>query len=183
MAESNEQTPTAPNPSETIQFYESLQQVTDYYGAPDGVLQKLAYSANCGGSGQGTPITLFVPGGMVGGHIESGQAFLRAMAEKFRDGVINSTDTGELPEWADDYARITFEDMAREMDDQNNAETQAFEKDGTKAASMILTRYVHLKDAYYTVPGQYSVAQSHVRVKLSQVAGWTLGVTRSQPQQ
>ena len=144
------------------------------------MLQQLTDSANSG-IGQGIPITFFVPGGMISGRIESSQDFLRAaIAGLYRYGYVNNTVDGELPEYADAFAQQTFEAKANELDDQIEVEKRAFDENGTLSARWLLTRHLHLKDAYYTVPGAVSVQQPHICVQLNQVVGWTLGITRSQ---
>ncbi|RAU93516.1 hypothetical protein DQP58_16330 [Mycobacterium colombiense] len=161
----------------STEFYESLTQTTDYYAAPHRVLQSLADSADFGGAGKGIPITLFLQGGMIAGHITSGQDFYRNMADLFREGVSSVTDDGELPEYADDYARRTFEGAADDIDKMIADDDKAFEEHGTKNSRWVLTRHIHLKDAYYTVPGSQSIKRDYVSVQLCQVVGWTLGVT------
>jgi hypothetical protein len=167
----------AESTAESTKFYESLQQTTDYYAAPHRVLQSLADNADAGGAGQGIPITLFLQGGMIAGHITSGQDFYRNMADTFRQGVINATDTGELPEYAEDYARVIFESAAEDMDTAIANDSRAYEEHGTKNSRWLLTRHIHLKDAFYTVPGAQSVKRDFVSVQLSHVVGWALGIT------
>jgi hypothetical protein len=177
MTEANDEQRLTLNPSKSAEFFEKLKDVADYYGVPDRLLQQIADLANGGGAGKGIPITLFLSGGMISGHIESGQDFLRGMAELYREGATNSNVEGELPEAADDFARSVYEARAMDVDDEIEAERRAFDEHGTKSARWLLTRQLHLKDAYHTVPGATSIRQPHICVQLSHVAGWTLGVT------
>lgn len=169
-------TPEPPK-SDTEEFYERLTQSTDFFGAPNQALQKFSDSAGVGGSGKGIPITLFLHGATIGGHICSGQEFYRAQAEVFRNGVRQATADGELPEYADNYARMAFESVAEEMDKAIEDDDRAFNEHGTLTARWALTRSIYLMNAYYTVPGAQSIKRDFVCVNLSQVVGWTLGVT------
>ena len=117
---------------------------------------------------------------MIAGHITSSQDFYRAMADVYREGFANSTSDGELPEVVDNFAKIVFEDVVDDIDKAIADDDRAFEESGTKTARWILTRSIYLTNAFYTVPGQDSIPREFVCVKLSQVVGWTFGVTSSQ---
>lgn len=166
-----------PTESESTQFFEGLQRTTDYYIAPHRVLQNLSNSADIGGAGNGTPITLFLHGSMLAGHITSSQEFYRAMADLYREGIANAAEGGELPDGADELAKMLFGHIADDIDAEIAADDKAYEEHGTKTARLLLTRSIFLKDAFYTVPGAPSILRGYVCVQLSQVVGWTLGVT------
>jgi hypothetical protein len=140
-----------PPKSESEMFYESLTQAQDYYGAPDRILQQLADSADTGGPGRRIPITLFLHGAVVTGHVTSSQEFYRA--------------------------RDTFERVAKDIDEEIDADSRAYEELGSTTARWILTRHLFLADASYTVPGQPPIPRDFVCVKLEQIAGWTFGAS------
>ncbi|MDX1892992.1 hypothetical protein [Mycolicibacterium sp. 050158] len=165
-----------PPKSESEMFYESLTQAQDYYGAPDRILQQLADSADTGGPGRRIPITLFLHGAVVTGHVTSSQEFYRAMASAFREHA-NAAAGGVLPPAAEDYARDTFERVAKDIDEEIDADSRAYEELGSTTARWILTRHLFLADASYTVPGQPPIPRDFVCVKLEQIAGWTFGAS------
>jgi hypothetical protein len=39
----------------------------------------------------------------------------------------------------------------------------------------LMLRHLHLRDAYFTAPGQKSISLGHTRVLLTQVAAWSVG--------
>ncbi|MDO3335136.1 hypothetical protein [Mycobacteroides abscessus] len=168
---------TEPPKSATGKFYDDLTQATDYFAAPDRKLQELAWSAAYGASGAGIPVTLFLQGGMIAGHIASEQDFYLAMGEAYRDAYANATDNGELPQFADEFAKTTFDSVAEDTDKAIEDDDKAFKEHGTKNARRILTRQIYLRDAYYTVPGAGTTPHGFVCIRLSEVTGWTFGVT------
>ncbi|BBY75733.1 hypothetical protein MPRF_26320 [Mycolicibacterium parafortuitum] len=176
MSESESSDEQAPADS-SIEFFESLQQGFDYYGAPDRLLQQLVDSANGGGMGTGIPLTLYLHGATIAGYLQSEQDFLRGIADVYREGWTNATADGELPEAADEYAKSVFENRADEADAEIEADSRAFDEHGTKTARWVIARQIQLKDVYYTVPGAASIRHPHARVRMDQVVGWTLGVT------
>lgn len=176
MSDENPTPDDAPK-NESTEFLESLENVADYYGAPNRLLQDLADSADAGGGGSGIPITLFLHGGLVAGYIISSQEFYRAMADTFREGFTNVTDDGKVPAWADQFAKFKFESIADATDKRIKDDNDAFDEHGTKTSRWALTRHICLKEAHYTVPGVQSIRRDHVCIQLSQVVGWTLGVT------
>lgn len=178
---SNETTPPADSPeppvSESVKFYDSLQQTTDYFVSPDRLLQKIADYAEANLPGKGIPITLYLHGGLIAGHVSNAQDFYRATAEAFRESVINATDDGELPQWGEDFATSVIESVADDVAQELEASKRAFEEHGTTNANCILGRNLYLTNVLYTVPGSASIAKDFACVKLTQVVGWSYGVT------
>lgn len=168
-----------PPKSETEKLFETLSQGFDYYNAPDRLLQNLANSAEQGGSGEGIPITLFLHGGMIAGHITSGQKFYRAMGQTFRAGFpnIDHDEEDKIRDLLDQYASTTFDSIADGIDKDIADDDTAYEEHGIKTARWLLGRQLYLTNAFYTVPGATSISRDYVAVKLSHVVGWTFGVT------
>lgn len=174
-AETTAETDTAADPPKrpSTSFFEGLTDVADYFSGPNQLLQRIADFA----SADGLPVTLFLQGSTIAGHITSAQKFFRWLGESYRQASADSALDGELPEWADQFAKTMFDDPADEVDQDIADDIRAHEESGAKHARTLLARQIFLKDAFFTVPGATSIRREYVCVQLSHVAGWTFGTT------
>jgi hypothetical protein len=150
--------------------------------APDTVLARMADFADSAKAG--IYVTLIIPGGVISGVIESAQGYFRAVSSSLREGVAQHGDE-RLNKVADDYAGLFFYNVGQPFDDQVETDKFVVDEGDIPTSRRPLARYIHLADAYITVPGQYAFELGHVRLLLSQVIGWTVGEKRTvtQPEQ
>lgn len=150
-----------------------LEQSTDWFAAPDRTLQRMAYAADSG-LGQGVSVTLVVPGGLLSGSVINGAEYFTAVSQRFREGIAELGDT-KKDETAGEYADFHFDEAAKHEAKQIEQDSQDFRDGKLKEPRYLMVRYLHLSNAYYTVPGQQSMPMGFARVLLSQVAAWSIG--------
>jgi hypothetical protein len=173
---------TSQKPRNTAHAQASLEDLTrtsDWHGAPDSVLARMADFADAARAG--TNVTLIIPGGMISGTIESAQDYFSATSSRLRADVAQLGDEHE-DKLADDYARLFFDSTAKAVADQVEQDNAAFDKGEIPTARWPLARHIHLANAHFSVPGQYAFELGHVRLLLSQVIGWTVGENRMRTQ-
>lgn len=147
---------------------ESLAHTADWYGAPDTRLQWMSDTADACEAGIG--ITLVVPGGVLSGTVVSAPEFFKQTAEKFRSGI------GAEKQRIGNQLAESFFDAAAEMAEKEIEETnEAFRKGERSEPRWPMVRYIHLKDARMSAPGQNNIKLDYTRVLLSQVAAWSMG--------
>lgn len=149
-----------------------LQQSTDWYGAPDSQLQRMSQWANQMEEGIG--ITLVVPGGALSGTVVSTREFYTGIAADLRTKIDERGDPAES-KTADAFAEFFFDQPAKAAAEQVGKDDQAFQDGSLIEPVYMMARYIHLKDARYSVPGQSNLALDYTRVLLSQVVAWSLG--------
>ncbi len=121
-------------------------------------------------------MTLVVPGGLISGHVENASDHYNELSRYLQDGVARFGDE-QKNETAKTFAEFFFEEPAQVMADQVLADEQAFKDGKLREPRHFMTRYLHLKQAYYTAPGQTSVSLDRTRVLLSQVVADRLLLT------
>ena len=174
MNDTPPQPPDAPRIPERL---EDLTHTTDWHGAPDVTLASMSDFADSASAG--VDVTLIVPGGLLSGVIESAQAYFTATASDLRQGVAQHGDE-EQNKIADGYAGTFFDNAAKGVAARVEQDKAAFDKGEIPTPRWPLTRYIHLSNAHFSVPGQFAFELGHVRVLLSQVIGWTIGEKRPQ---
>jgi hypothetical protein len=155
--------------------FEDLTRTSDWHGAPDSVLARMADFADAATAGMN--VTLIVPGGMISGTIESAQDYFSATSSRLRADVAQLGDE-QQDKLADDYADLFFDSTAKAVANRVEQDNAAFHKGDIPTARWPLARYIHLANAHFSVPGQYAFELGHVRLLLSQVIGWTGGENR-----
>jgi hypothetical protein len=149
-----------------------LQPTADWFALPDISLQRMATWADS--MGQGTVVTLVVPGGLISGTVESASDYFTGMSRQFQDSIAELGDEKKNGV-AKEFAEFFFDEPAKVYADKVEADTEAFKSGKLIEPRYLMARQLHLKDAYYTVPGQTSVPLGRTRVLLSQVAAWSVG--------
>ncbi|MFA4083456.1 hypothetical protein ONA92_17305 [Mycobacteroides salmoniphilum] len=149
-----------------------LQQSTDWYGAPDSQLQRMSQWANQMEEGIG--ITLVVPGGALSGTVVSAREFYTGVAAALR-GTIDEKGDEAQSKLADAFAEFFFDQPAKAAAEQVDKDDQAFKDGGLIEPIYMMARYIHLKDALHSVPGQSDFPLDYTRVLLSQVVAWSIG--------
>ncbi|WP_133120821.1 hypothetical protein [Mycolicibacterium goodii] len=137
--------------------------MSDWYTQPDDILQDFITMA---GLGVGLPVTLYMPWGVVSGHIAADNAFFKDSATRLRAAAGFSSDEREV-ELADAIAGRVFDAPAQMGEDER---LQIVLRDGRD-----LTRFIHLERARCSVGGSAPVEHSTIRVRLADVTAWTYG--------
>jgi hypothetical protein len=144
----------------------------DWYGAPDPRLQWMSDFADTANAGIG--ITLVVSGGVISGTVVSGEEFFKITAEAFRKDTCD--DDGNPNSTAEALAESFFDFPAEQIAKDVKEIGEAFDKGERDEPRWPSVRYVHLKDARFSVPGQsVNFPLGYTRILLSQVVGWTCG--------
>jgi len=151
-----------------------LQQTADWFGSPDGQLQRMSQWVNQ--MEQGIGITLVVAGGAISGTLISAREFYASSSTHFQESVDENGDEKQSKAAAD-YAEFFFDEPAKFSAEQVEKNNTAFKEGKLTEPPYMMVRYLHLKDARYSVPGQSHLPLGYTRVLLSQVAAWSVGQT------
>ncbi|MBU8820109.1 hypothetical protein KL864_29945 [Mycolicibacterium goodii] len=152
-----------------------LQPTYDWFALPDAQLQRMSYWADIQEEGIG--ITLAVPGGLICGTIVSTREFHTGVSTRLQE-LIDVKGDEKQSKGAKDYAEFFFDEPAERSTEFINADRQAFADGKLSEPRHMMTRYIHLKDSWFSVPGQQSLELGYARILLSQVTGWTVGTFR-----
>lgn len=148
----------------------------NYFGAPDYHLQVLATSSNR--SDNGFVVTLVVSGGLISGVLTTHRRFLTESAKAIRELGDESGDE-KVIQYANETAQDFFDDVAKRLDDELNAEFETIKNGGEPnedpVSRALMSRHINLSHALYHQPGATPIQLGHTRVLASQVAAWSVG--------
>jgi hypothetical protein len=148
----------------------------DWHASPDVALQRMADWAER--VKQGISLTLITEGGLISGVVIPPQDFYRGASEEFMK-IIADNEGPDHEEFARQFVDIHFAERARYIDRDLAKEEEALKFGDAPATDyvdrLIMTRYIHLKGAYYHAPNQTSITLGFTRVLLSKVSAWSVG--------
>lgn len=140
----------------------------EWFNRPDPVLQDLVSIANIG---YGLPVTLYMPWGVVSGHVQAPHEFFAAAAETNRAGARESDDENAF-EVADAVVGRAFDPWGKstpEADRQSLNLQQGYD----------LTTFIHLTHVKAWLSGSGGpIEHDHLRIRLSAVSAWAHGMVR-----
>jgi hypothetical protein len=99
-----------------------LQPTADWFALPDISLQRMATWADS--MGQGTVVTLVVPGGLISGTVESASDYFTGMSRQFQDSIAELGDEKKNGV-AKEFAEFFFDEPAKVYADKVEADTEA----------------------------------------------------------
>lgn len=142
--------------------------VIDWFERPDPVLQDLVSIANIGA---GVSVTLYVPWGVVSGHVHIPNEFFAAAAEGNRASARESGDANAIG-LSDAIAARAFDPWAErtpEDERQNNNFQRGYD----------LTTFIHLTHVKVWLSGSEApIEHEHLRIRLSAISAWAHGMIR-----
>lgn len=150
--------------------FPTINTVVDFYSRPDPALQDLAAVANLGA---GVAVTLYLPWGIVSGHLEANHEFFAAAAAAMRSGAQRLGDQNSI-DMANAIAGRSFDPWAVQVP-ENERMTTNFQQ------GYDLTSFVSLTHVQAFLSGDCAkpLEHEHLRVRLSSITAWAHGMFRA----
>ena len=140
----------------------------NWFDRPDPVLQDLVGIANIG---SGVPVTLYVPWGVVSGHVHAPHEFFAAAAEANRSGARESGDEGAIA-LSDAIAGRAFDRWSEPVEESDRMKVNLQHLYDT-------TTFLHLTHVKAWLSGSNGpIEHDHLRIRMSAVSAWTHGMIR-----
>jgi hypothetical protein len=141
----------------------------EWFSRPDPVLQDIVGVANIG---PGLPVTLYLPWGIVSGHVESGDRFFADAAATMRSGGDDPQEDDADESLVEVIARRSFDPWSEHISEDERMRLNLQQ-------GYDLTTFMHLNNVQTFLHGwnQWQT-HDHMRIRLSAVTGWAYGMMR-----
>ncbi|CQD11957.1 hypothetical protein BN1232_02257 [Mycobacterium lentiflavum] len=143
--------------------------VVEFYSRPDPTLQDLISVANLGA---GVAVTLYLPWGVVSGHVEANNEFFASAARSIR-GEAENTGDENFASMAEAIAGRTFDPWAARVSEDDRL-ADAIHQGYDLTTFITLTHVQAFLGDSWNQPLQHE----YLRVRLNSVTAWAYGMVR-----